>query len=48
VAKGGEFWAQKQCGSKPLSMAPKSCVHSMLNPIVACGLPIVFKPHLDP
>jgi hypothetical protein len=44
VAEGGEFGAQKQCGSKPLLTTLKSRAHSMLNP---CH-PLVVKPHPDP
>jgi hypothetical protein len=48
VAEGGEFQAQKRCGSKPLSTAKKSCAHSMLNQIAARGHPLVIKTHTDP
>jgi hypothetical protein len=48
VAEGGEFQAQKWCGSKPLSTAPKSRAHSAPNPIAARGRPLVIKPRLDP
>jgi hypothetical protein len=48
VAEGGEFRAQKRCGSKPLLAAPKSHAHSELNRIAACGHPLVIKPHPNP
>jgi hypothetical protein len=48
MVEGGEFQAQKRCGSKPLSMAPKSHAHLASNPIATRGRPLVVKPHLDP
>jgi hypothetical protein len=48
VAEGGEFQDQKRCGYKPLSTNKKSCAHSMLNRIAACGHPLVIKTHPNP
>jgi hypothetical protein len=48
MVEGGEFRAQKRCGSKPLSTAPKSRAHSTSNPIAARGRPLVIKPRPDP
>jgi hypothetical protein len=49
VVEGGEFRAQKRCGSKPFSMAPKSHAHSALSNLVAArGRPLVIKPHPNP
>jgi hypothetical protein len=48
VVEGGKFQAQKRCGSKPLLTTLKSCAHSVSNPIVARGRPLVVKPHPDP
>jgi len=48
MAEGGEFRAQKRCGSEPLSMAPKSRAHSTPNPIAARVFHLVVKPRPDP
>jgi hypothetical protein len=48
VAEGGAFWAQKRCGSKPLSMAPKSHARLALNPTTTRGHPLVIKPRPNP
>jgi hypothetical protein len=48
VVEGGEFRAQKRCGSKPLSTTPKSHAHLASNPIAAHGHPLVVKLHPDP
>jgi hypothetical protein len=48
VAEGGEFWAQKWCGSKPLLTTPKSHACLVSNLIATRGYPLVIKLHLDP
>jgi hypothetical protein len=48
MVEGGEFRAQKRCGSKPLSTAPKSHAYSTPNPIEAHGRPLVMNPFTDP
>jgi hypothetical protein len=48
VEEEGAFWAPNQCGSKPLWMAPKSCVLIVSYPTTMCGHPLVVKVHLDP
>jgi hypothetical protein len=47
VGEGGEFQAEKWCGSKPFLTAPKSRSHSTSNPIAACGCPLVVNPRPD-
>jgi hypothetical protein len=47
VAEGGEFQAQKWCGSKPPLTIPKSHAHSVSNLIEVRGHLLVVKPHPD-
>jgi hypothetical protein len=49
VAEDGSFRAQKQCGSKPLSVTPKSRALTAPYPTTARGLPLIVKscPNLE-
>jgi hypothetical protein len=47
MAEDGAFRAQTQCGSKPLSMTPKSCACIMSYPTKTSGLPLVIPPRSD-
>jgi hypothetical protein len=48
VVRGDAFQARKKCGSKPLSVDPKSCALAVLYQTEACGSPLVIRSHLDP
>jgi hypothetical protein len=48
VAEDGAFRAQKWCGSKQLSTAPKSHVRIMSYPTTTRGRPLVIPPCSDP
>jgi hypothetical protein len=47
VERGGAFRAQKQCGIKPLPLAPKSRARIMPYPTTTCGLPLITKVRPD-
>jgi hypothetical protein len=47
MAEGGEFQAQKRCGSKLLSTALKSRAHLVSNPITTRGRPLIVKSRPD-
>jgi hypothetical protein len=48
VVEDGAFWAQKRCGSKPLSTAPKSRARIMSYPTTTRGRPLVIQSCSDP
>jgi hypothetical protein len=44
VAEYGAFRAQKRCGSKLISTAPKSLAYIMSYPTMTGGLPLAIQP----